>query len=217
MDSSLFHIIINMATLQFALVALIGYAIYLALDRLQRFRQLQAFRKQEKTQEPPRYPEQGFLGLGVYRKMVECGEDKTFLEWQLERYEQIGDTYSFHLLGQYFVDTRDPENIKAMLATQFDQFSLGGPRYHSFQPMFGDGIFTLNGTAWQKSRATLRPQFAKQQIQDLDVLEKFVQRLIARIPRDGKTVDLQDLFFRLTMDTGMDLLYHSCPRLDISL
>jgi len=197
-----------MAALQYVFVAAVGYAIYLIVNRLRQFQLHQAVRKREKTLEPPKYPQRGPLGLGLYRKMLQCAEEKTFMDWQMERYEQLGDTYSFNLLGQYFVDTRDPENIKAMLATQFGQFSLSESRYKSFHPMFGAGIFTLNGESWQHSRAMLRPQFAKQQIQDLAVLEKFVRRLIAMIPRDGKAVDLQVCFFRFTMDTGMLLLYH---------
>jgi hypothetical protein len=205
-----------MAILQYALVVAIGYAIYLVFNRVQQFQLLQAVRKREKTQEPPKHPRQGFLGLAIYRDALRHAEDKTFLDWLLEVYEQVGDTFSYDFLGQHFVDTRDPENIKAILSTQFDQFSLGDPRCNSFHSMFGDGIFTLNGKDWQQSRAMLRPQFVKQQIQDLGVLEKFVQRLITRIPRDGKTVDLQDCFFRLSMDTGMDLLHHSYLSLEIS-
>lgn len=53
----------------------------------------------------------------------------------------------------------------------------------------------------------LRPNFARSQISDLETLEVHVARLLKAIPRDGSTVDLQDLFFRLTMDSATDLLF----------
>jgi hypothetical protein len=48
------------------------------------------------------------------------------------------------------------------------------------------------------NREMLRPNFARTQIGDLPTFEKHVQHLIAAVPRDGSTVNLSDLFFRLT-------------------
>jgi cytochrome P450 len=39
------------------------------------------------------------------------------------------------------------------------------------------------------------------------MLEKHVCHLIDLIPQDGSTVDLQDLFFRMTMDTATEFLF----------
>ena len=70
----------------------------------------------------------------------------------------------------------------------------------------GDGIFTTDSAFWAHSRAMLRPQFEKAQVADLDQFEEHMQRLLAQIPRDGSTVDLQDLFHRFTMDTSTEFL-----------
>ena len=53
----------------------------------------------------------------------------------------------------------------------------------------------------------LRPQFARQQYQDLDIFKEHVDNLIACIPSDGKPVDLQPLFFRFTLDTTSAFLF----------
>ena len=45
------------------------------------------------------------------------------------------------------------------------------------------------------------------QLRDLDSLEQHVQLLLDRVPRDGSTVDLQELFFCLTLDSGTEVLF----------
>lgn len=53
----------------------------------------------------------------------------------------------------------------------------------------------------------LRPSFSRQQVADLDIVETHVGHLLQHIPGDGSTVDLQDLFFRLTIDSATEFLF----------
>lgn len=53
----------------------------------------------------------------------------------------------------------------------------------------------------------LRPHFVRSQARDMDMLEKHVSHLIDLIPLDGSTADLQNLFFRMTMDTATEFLF----------
>jgi cytochrome P450 len=103
----------------------------------------------------------------------------------------------------------EPENIKTMLATKFSDWELGSRRKAAFIPILGHGIFTTDGTAWEHSRAMLRPNFVRSQVGDLPTFEKHVSHLIDAIPRDGSTVDLQELFFRLTIDSATEFLFGS--------
>jgi cytochrome P450 len=82
-----------------------------------------------------------------------------------------------------------------------------GPRRQIFFPLFGDGIFTQDGPAWKHSRELLRPQFSHKQYQDLEVFREHVDNLISNIPTDGSIVNLQPLFFRLTLDTTTAFLF----------
>lgn len=103
--------------------------------------------------------------------------------------------------------TIEPENIKAVLATQFNDFSLG-TRHAHFYPLLGDGIFTLDGEGWKHSRAMLRPQFAREQIAHVKSLEPHIQILAKQIKLNkGETFDLQELFFRFTVDTATEFLF----------
>lgn len=49
-------------------------------------------------------------------------------------------THRAYLLGQEIYFTSDPENIKAMLATQFNDYDLGEARRYNMMPTLGDGI-----------------------------------------------------------------------------
>lgn len=103
--------------------------------------------------------------------------------------------------------TDDPENIKMMLATSFDQWSLGQERIAQMSSYLGDGIFTTEGAAWKHSRDMLRPCFERSQVADVSILEKHTNRLIDLLPKDGTTVDLQPLFHELTLDIATEFLF----------
>lgn len=75
--------------------------------------------------------------------------------------------------------------------------------------MLGSGIFTQDGEEWRHSRALLRPQFSSNQQANFEQIKRCVDDVIAEIPADDRRspVDLQPLFFKLTFDTTMFLLF----------
>ncbi|KAI4234438.1 MAG: hypothetical protein L6R40_006757 [Gallowayella cf. fulva] len=103
--------------------------------------------------------------------------------------------------------TMEPDNIKSILATDFKSYSVGEQRKQGLRPILGDGIFTTDGAQWQHSRDMLRPCFVRSQIGDRDLFELHFQHLLNAVPRDGTTVDLQDLFLRLTLDITTEFLF----------
>jgi cytochrome P450 len=74
-------------------------------------------------------------------------------------------------------------------------------------PVFGHGIFTTDGKEWEASRALLRPNFVRNQVADMDTFDHHISAMISRIPKDGSTVDLQALFFMLTLDSATEFLF----------
>src|SRR2546429_6081 len=82
-----------------------------------------------------------------------------------------------------------------------------GPRRQIMFPLFGDGIFTQDGPEWKRSRELLRPQFSYRCYQNLDIFREHVDNLISSLPPSGQIVDLQPLFFRLTLDTTTAFLF----------
>jgi cytochrome P450 len=81
-----------------------------------------------------------------------------------------------------------------------------GARRSVFSPLLGNGIFTQEGLAWKHSRELLRKQFIRTQYHNLDNFREHVDNLIERLPVKGD-VDLQPLFFSLTLDTTTALLF----------
>src|SRR6267378_4200958 len=81
-----------------------------------------------------------------------------------------------------------------------------GARRGVFAPLLGNGIFTQEGLPWKHSRELLRKQFSRMQYQNLDHFREHVDNLTALLPVDG-VVDLQPLFFKLTLDTATALLF----------
>ncbi|KAL2282300.1 hypothetical protein FJTKL_10922 [Diaporthe vaccinii] len=118
----------------------------------------------------------------------------------------------YSTLGQTNVVTMDPKNVQAILANNFGTFDLGPQRAGMFWPMLGNGIFTQSAKDWKHSRELMRPQFTRDQVSDLELEEQHLQNMMSaldhRIQPDGWTnlVDLQVLFFRLTLDSATEFL-----------
>ncbi|KAM0256467.1 hypothetical protein ACHAQJ_004992 [Trichoderma viride] len=119
------------------------------------------------------------------------------------------------IVGHRSIMTTDPEHIKAILATNFAHFGKG-KRFHStWEPFLGDSIFTTDGKLWQQSRALIRPMFLKQKIRDMDIIERWNDVMISKLPPSGQTVDISDFFYRMTLDATTDyLLGHSVESLE---
>lgn len=102
--------------------------------------------------------------------------------------------------------TREPEQIKAILATKFHSFGHG-PQWHElWRPFLGDGIFATDGQQWHHSRAMIRPMFVKDRVRNLNIFDSCTEKLLSLLPASGVTVDLKEFFYRWTLDTSTDFL-----------
>ncbi|KFY20944.1 hypothetical protein V491_03293, partial [Pseudogymnoascus sp. VKM F-3775] len=132
---------------------------------------------------------------------------------ELERRSaQVGaNTYLYSTMGSTNLFTVDEKNIQAILATQFAGFDIGPKRRRNFMPLLGNGIFTQDGAAWEHSRTMMRPQFSRDQVSDLDLEERHVLNLMRAIVPTASgwtdTLDLQVIFFRLTLDSATEFLF----------
>ena len=145
-------------------------------------------------------------------ELFDADRQKVLPQYLQERFARADAT----TFGHIFLDTTDiftidPQNLQAMLSTQFQDFCLGPTRRDSFVPFLGHGIFTEDGEVWERSRAMLRPHFSRTQISDLTLEETHVQNLIKVLPVDDSgwtaPVDLQILFFRFTLDLATEFLF----------
>ncbi|KAI1266336.1 cytochrome P450 [Xylariaceae sp. FL1019] len=109
-------------------------------------------------------------------------------------------------LSSRVVETREPSHVKAVLAEDFHSFGKGEMFHRIWSPWLGDGIFTTDGELWSKSRKLIRPMFATDRMSDLYIFERQVEKMMTHIPPSGQSVDMKDLFFRMTLDVTTDFL-----------
>lgn len=149
----------------------------------------------------------GYLGLGLLYNSLTAMLKGGALEFFGGVVDSLPPTFGLTIAGMRIVSTMDPDNIKAVLATQFNDFALGSRHAH-FLPLLGDGIFTLDSHGWKSSRAMLRPQFSREQIAHVRSLEPHLQTLAQHIKKaNGSVFDIQDLFFKFTVDTATAILF----------
>lgn len=102
--------------------------------------------------------------------------------------------------------TADPENAKAVFATQFQDFGKGTRYRQAFKDLLGHSIFVSDGTDWSDARHMMRPIFARERVSDLDVLERHVSKLIGLI-EPGQVTDIKTLLHRFTMDASTEFMF----------
>lgn len=162
----------------------------------------------------------GFLGFGRLIESIQATNNGQGPQYVVKAInEEMGEdihTVVVPIHDYELLVTRDPANVQAMLATQSVDWDVGKHRNESWRPLFGDGVFTSRGEAWKHSRALLRPQFARDQINDLDLIERHCQQLFYAIDAvqgngggTGWTMefDLQPLFYNMTLDITTELIY----------
>ncbi|KAH8586803.1 putative cytochrome P450 alkane hydroxylase [Bisporella sp. PMI_857] len=164
------------------------------------------FAKRHNCKPAPRIPQsERILGLANFLKQIRLAKAKQLLPDTLAHHRELGNTFSVNIMGRKIHVTTEPENVKALLSTQFTDFGLGR-RMDALGAFLGTGIFTSDGQMWEHSRALVRPSFTKNQLSDLAIYEAHIQTLISKIPKDGAPIDLQPLFFQLTLDSATEFL-----------
>lgn len=148
-----------------------------------------------------------FLGIDALVTGFRYTKQHKILELNCELFRDHGNTWMVKELHHSSIVTIEPENIKTILSLKFQDYGIAF-RLAPFQPLLGEGIFDTDGERWASSRALVRPSFTREQIADLTSLEDLIQDLFALLPRDGRTlVDLQDAFFRYTLDSATEFLF----------
>ncbi|TLD37325.1 cytochrome P450 [Venturia nashicola] len=146
------------------------------------------------------------LGLDNLFETIAASKQNRLLERALHNYRTIGNTFGSKVFTQKIFVTCEPQNVKTILSLRFKDFGIS-QREISLGPLLGRGIFTTDGQFWSHSRAMIRPNFARDQVADLQTFERHIQHLWKLIPRDGSTFDLQELFFRFTIDSATEFLF----------
>jgi len=196
-------------SLKIAVILATVFIFYLLFNELTVGRRRRALARSKGCLPPPAYPQlDKIFGIDIFRINMRHIKAHNMLELGQKRFQEMGvTTMSMVGLGRLMTVTLEPENLKTIQAVEFKKWGLGTRRKIAFRKLLGDGIFTTDGAQWQHSREMLRPNFARSQVGDLPTFEKHVGHLIDAIPKDDATVDLSELFFRLTVDSATEFLF----------
>ncbi|KAK3331020.1 cytochrome P450 [Apodospora peruviana] len=156
----------------------------------------------------PVYPHKDpVLGMDVFLETLRRFNAHTLLELFRERFVKYGNTFYSIALGGWILNTCEPENIKTILATKMDDWPIAGPRLYAAIPILGSkSVFTTNGQVWHEARAMIRPSFVRDQVADLKCFDRHIRNMIAAVPKDGSTFDMQKLLLAMTMDSSTDFM-----------
>lgn len=147
-------------------------------------------------------------GFVFWWGQIRAIKEHRLLPFISQSFQELNAHTRYHyMFGGDFYMTEDPDNIKAILATRSNDWSLGQERIREMASYLGYGIFVNEGAAWKHSREMLRPCFEKSLVADVALLERHTQRLFELLPQDGATVDLQPLLHDLSMDIATELLF----------
>ncbi|KAL2857346.1 n-alkane-inducible cytochrome P450 [Aspergillus pseudoustus] len=182
-------------------------AILFVAQKVNRLIRKRKYVREHGCQPPATLHNQLPFGIDRVREMLRAAREKRFQEMMQGRYLQTGNTFQSTILGRSYIFTIDPRNVQTVLALKFKDFDLGDNRNYAFRPLLGQGIFCSDGPIWEHSRALVRPNFTRNQVADINVYDVHVSNLLRLIPRTGSTVDLQDLFFRMTIDSATEFLF----------
>ena len=140
-------------------IAFAGLAVLLVVRKIQEYIADYKFKKARGCKPAHPFPQwERIIGYSVFRSQALAVKEKRLLESNRQRYEDYGLTWTAAVMGNRFYSTIEPENVKAILATNFKDFGLG-QRMDSFGPLLGKGIFTSDGAAWEHSRVSNCPQW----------------------------------------------------------
>jgi cytochrome P450 len=146
------------------------------------------------------------IGFDLLKAGAAAVKAKNSLECAVRRIESTANTFSNTIVQLNIITTIDPTNIQVILAQKFSDYDLGG-RIYAWGPLVGKGVFTSDGPEWAHRRAMIRPNFNKHQVASLGMFERHFGHLLALLPRDGSTIDLQKLFFSMTLDSATEFLF----------
>ncbi|KAJ7592506.1 cytochrome P450 monooxygenase pc-3 [Mycena floridula] len=151
------------------------------------------------------------LGLSFLVKRLAREKNRPHISQVLDdSVAKYGQTFNVGMLAENRYYTTEPEHIKTILATQFDQFEKGYHLRQQFQTLLGDGVFNSDGELWKFHRSMTRPFFSRDRISDFDIFEKHADETIRQIKRrlgEGYPVDIQDAVSRFTLDSATTFLF----------
>jgi len=125
----------------------------------------------------------------------------------------LGPTINFRFFWEDLIMTTEPQHIKTILATDFDNYVKGAKFREAADSVLGTGVFNSDGEIWKLHRTMTRPFFTQDRISHFDIFDRHADHAIALAKerfRAGLAIDFQDLISRFTLDSASEFLFGHC-------
>jgi cytochrome P450 len=147
---------------------------------------------------PPLRPSRDpIFGIDILIKNLTDLKNNRLVKERYAAFRKYGKTYGFYLFGRRTIHTIDPRNLQFVLSSEDEKFGVGSIREKAGLPLIGRGVLTTDGEVWKKHRSEVMPVFAKAQIADREMFEKYFLRFLQKVKEHDGTVDLKPLFEEL--------------------
>ncbi|KAK1139082.1 hypothetical protein N8T08_001328 [Aspergillus melleus] len=156
-------------------------------------------------QNPPSYPHNGWMGLDLLRERQAAGDRGHATAHYDYWFARLGETWEERMTGQRLINTIDLANIRTIFNADMDTLGRGGA-FHK-NDFLGPGIFSSDGPRWKLSRDMIMPLFKRAEVRSTAMFKRHVDRLIAQIPRDGNTIDVQPLLKKMNFDSSAEFIF----------
>ncbi|PMD46832.1 cytochrome P450 [Hyaloscypha variabilis F] len=128
-----------------------------------------------------------------------------FVNYGWEILDVPGRTVELNLLSRRIIVTDNPENIKAVMLSQFGEFKRDHAVHNAFHNIFGDSIFTSEGESWIRAKNDIRPQIAHIRPADLTTTEFHIQKMFDLIRTKPDGINVYEAMDRLQLDIVTDV------------
>ncbi|KAG2355525.1 cytochrome P450 [Suillus spraguei] len=135
----------------------------------------------------------------------------------------LGPTINCYFFWEDVIITTEPQHIKTILATDFDNFVKGAKFREAADSVLGTGIFNSDGKRAftglfvkcisRLHRTMTRPFFNHDRISHFDIFDRHADHAITLAKerfRAGLAIDFQDLISRFTLDSASEFLFGQC-------
>ncbi|KAJ8589112.1 cytochrome P450 [Rhizopogon salebrosus TDB-379] len=131
----------------------------------------------------------------------------------LDETKLFGQAINLRFLWEDILITTEPQHIKTILATDFNNYVKGAKFREAADSVLGTGVFNSDGETWKLHRTMTRPFFTHDRISHFDIFDRHADRVMTMMNerfRVGLAIDFQDLISRFTLDSASEFLFGHC-------
>ncbi|ROW07065.1 hypothetical protein VPNG_06658 [Cytospora leucostoma] len=194
----------------------ISLAVYIASRKILQLYHSVTTRSHRAQDTPRLYPHlDPLLGLDLAAQTWRDFRGGELSEGLRRRHALLGRTFLANSLGGDSIYTVEPDNIRAVTTTHFSSFGKAGWVAEAAKHV-GNGVLMNEGEAWRRSRAMLKPVFARSAVDEPGFMEPHVERLVAEMRRlsgeGGEVFDFHELACMFTLDIVTEFLFGRSTR-----